>query len=169
MAVLFDSLIDRFVTEAPVAVMVRGAMANVLSTAEVDGVFRDHAERQYEDELLFSSVVEVLGWLVAAHPGVSTNDLSTYSMASEFEETHRGLDIAFSPEGWLKRFARLRPTKMADGLLAIARFSDPRKYKKSVRGPKTPPVRRKGTSHKHRAPLGESRKTQNPKVTALKG
>jgi hypothetical protein len=48
MAVLFDSLIDRFAAEAPVAVMVRAAMANILSTAEVDGVSRNHAERQYE-------------------------------------------------------------------------------------------------------------------------
>jgi hypothetical protein len=126
MAVLFDSLIDRFVAEAPVAVMVRAAMANVLSTAEVDGVSRNHAERQYEDEPFVSTVVEVSGRLVAAHPGISTNDLSTYSMASAFEETHRGLDIAFGPEEWLKRFARLRPTKMADELLTIARYADPR-------------------------------------------
>jgi hypothetical protein len=47
-------------------------------------------------------------------------------MASEFEETHRGLDIAFRPEEWLKRFARLRPAKMADELLTMARFADPR-------------------------------------------
>jgi hypothetical protein len=86
---------------------------------------------------LFSSVVEVLGSLVAAHPGVSTNDLSTYRIASEFEEMHRGLDIASGPEGWLKRFARLRQAKLAEELLTIARFADPIKYKKASAGKKT--------------------------------
>jgi hypothetical protein len=65
-------------------------------------------------------------------------------MASEFEETHRGLDIAFGPEEWLKRFARLRPAKMADELLTMTRFSDPVNYKKRVRGPNKTASKAKG-------------------------
>lgn len=60
----FEALMDRFAREAPVASMVRGLMSNVLSAKQLDTLFRDTAQRQYEDELLFSTVVELLGLVV---------------------------------------------------------------------------------------------------------
>lgn len=60
----WEVVIERFSREAPVATMVRGLLANILSPHELDAIFRDTAERQYEDELLFSSVVELLGLVV---------------------------------------------------------------------------------------------------------
>jgi hypothetical protein len=59
-----ESLIDRFARQAPVATMVRGLMANILSAQELDAIFRDAATRQYEGDLLFSSVIELLGLVV---------------------------------------------------------------------------------------------------------
>ena len=59
-----ESLIDRFAQQAPVATMVRGLMANILSAQELDAIFRDAATRQYEGDLLFSSVVELLSLVV---------------------------------------------------------------------------------------------------------
>ena len=61
----WGALIERFSRDAPVATMVRGLLANILSREELDAIFRDAAERQYEDELLFSSVVELLGLVVS--------------------------------------------------------------------------------------------------------
>jgi IS4 transposase len=66
-----DSLIDRFARQAPVAAMVRGLMANILSAAELDAIFRDTASRQREGKLLFSAVVELLSLVVTkSHPSL---------------------------------------------------------------------------------------------------
>jgi hypothetical protein len=44
--------------------MVRALMANILSARELDAIFHDCRERQYEDTLLLSSVVALLGLVV---------------------------------------------------------------------------------------------------------
>ena len=67
----FDALINRFTQQAPVATMVRAAMANILSPRELDAIFHDCRQRQYEDTLLFSSVVGLLSLVVSkAQPSV---------------------------------------------------------------------------------------------------
>jgi len=60
----FQGIIERFAKEAPVATMVRGLLANILASKELDAIFRGSAIRQYEDELLFSSLVELLHMVV---------------------------------------------------------------------------------------------------------
>lgn len=60
----FDAIIDRFAREAPVASMVRGLMSNILSAKQLNTLFRETAQRQYENEVLFSSVVELMGLVV---------------------------------------------------------------------------------------------------------
>jgi len=60
----FDAILQRFTEQAPVATMVRAAMANILSPAELDAIFEDCRERQYRDTLLFSSVVGLLALAV---------------------------------------------------------------------------------------------------------
>jgi len=60
----FDAILARFATQAPVATMVRAAMANILSPRELDAIFHDCRERQYQDTLLFSSVVGLLSLAV---------------------------------------------------------------------------------------------------------
>jgi IS4 transposase len=67
----FDALMDRFAHEAPVATMTRALMANILSIPELDAIFGDCRQRQYEDKLLFSSVVGLLSLVVTkAQPSV---------------------------------------------------------------------------------------------------
>jgi hypothetical protein len=61
----FDTLITRFAKQAPIATMVRGLMANVLSPAELNAIFRQTAKRQHESSLLFSTVVDLLGLVVS--------------------------------------------------------------------------------------------------------
>jgi hypothetical protein len=60
----WNTMIDRFAKEAPVATMVRGLMANILSATELNAIFHDRAEQQWENELLFSTVVELLSLVV---------------------------------------------------------------------------------------------------------
>jgi IS4 transposase len=61
---LLNSVFDRFVTESPVAVMVRGLLENVLTPESVDALFKQHAENQYTRELLFSQIVDLMGQVV---------------------------------------------------------------------------------------------------------
>jgi IS4 transposase len=62
---LFNPIIDRFTQAAPVATMVRVAMANVLSSRELDAIFHDCRERQYQGKLLFSSLVRLMSLVVS--------------------------------------------------------------------------------------------------------
>ena len=55
---------DRFVQFSPVTVMMRGVLEYTLPPSRLDELFREHAVQQYEDELLFSSAVNVLGLAV---------------------------------------------------------------------------------------------------------
>jgi hypothetical protein len=57
---LFKEVYDKFVEKAPVPVMARAALENCFGAAELDRIFAEHAARQREQELLFSSVVDLL-------------------------------------------------------------------------------------------------------------
>lgn len=56
---------ERFATFSPVTVMLRGIMEFVFPPERLDDLFREHAVRQYEDELLFSTAVDTLALAVA--------------------------------------------------------------------------------------------------------
>ena len=61
---LVNTLIDRFEKNAPVAVMTRALFANILAPQDLDDIFKDCAERQYEGDLLFSTAVHLLALAV---------------------------------------------------------------------------------------------------------
>jgi hypothetical protein len=63
---MMDGVLERFATRAPVAVMVRALLANVLSERELDAIFRDAAERQVEGQLLFSQVAGLMQLVVTS-------------------------------------------------------------------------------------------------------
>jgi hypothetical protein len=58
-------IFDAFVRESAVSVMARGILENILPPEELDALFAEHAVRQYEDELLFSTVFEIAALTVA--------------------------------------------------------------------------------------------------------
>jgi hypothetical protein len=64
-----DFVIERFEDQAPITVMIRAALENALSATRLDELFENHAQRQRNHELLFSSVCDLMG-LVALriHP-----------------------------------------------------------------------------------------------------
>lgn len=55
---------DRFAQYSPVTVMMRGIMEYVVPPERLDAIFRERAQQQYEDELLFSAAVNVLALAV---------------------------------------------------------------------------------------------------------
>jgi len=56
---------EAFAKSSPVTVMLRGILEYALPPQRIDELFRQHARSQYQDELLFSTVVGVLSLPVA--------------------------------------------------------------------------------------------------------
>lgn len=68
---LDGEILERFIDEAPVCVMVRATLQNVFAPDALDELFVQQAEQQYERELLFSSVVDLMSLVVCrVHPSV---------------------------------------------------------------------------------------------------
>lgn len=61
---VFEKVFERFAAESPVTVMMRAIMEYAVPPERLDEIFRKQAQSQYEDELLFSSAVEVLALAV---------------------------------------------------------------------------------------------------------
>jgi IS4 transposase len=70
---MFTEVMDRFVEQSPVSVMFRGTLENAVTPELLDEVFASTAKRQRVSELLFSSVVDLLG-LVVTGARRSVND-----------------------------------------------------------------------------------------------
>ena len=69
---VLDEVFERFAQQSPVAVMARAALEHALSPLAIDSLFEQVAERQYTRTLLFSSVVDLMGAVVARiHPAVN--------------------------------------------------------------------------------------------------
>jgi IS4 transposase len=58
--VVVEQLIERFAAATPVTVMARILLQRAVSPDVIDGVFAEHRGRQYERELLFSTLVKVM-------------------------------------------------------------------------------------------------------------
>lgn len=64
---LLNSVFERFVANSPVCVMLRGVLEFAFPPKCIDELFAKHAVDQYEDELLFSTVVDVLALAVTGN------------------------------------------------------------------------------------------------------
>ncbi len=62
---IYEDVFDLFCQDSPVTVMMRATLENVFSSPWLDQLFRDRAVHQYEDELLFSTVADLMGLAVA--------------------------------------------------------------------------------------------------------
>src|SRR5437588_853892 len=63
-AVILPKIFERFMNGSPVTVMLRGILEHALPAKDIDQLFTDTAEQQYTRELLFSSVVDLMGEVV---------------------------------------------------------------------------------------------------------
>ena len=59
---LMSKIFDRFVEKTPVSVMARAAMEHAMAP---EALFVKHADKQYTRELLFSSVIDLMGVVVS--------------------------------------------------------------------------------------------------------
>lgn len=57
---MFSEVLERFIKDSPVAVMVRGLLENLLNADQVDGWFNRVRQSQYTKEILFSSIVDLM-------------------------------------------------------------------------------------------------------------
>jgi hypothetical protein len=61
---LLGSVFDRFVQQKPFCVMARASLQRILAASSLDALFRSHATVQYQRELLFSQLTEVIARVV---------------------------------------------------------------------------------------------------------
>jgi IS4 transposase len=62
---ILAKVFERFADKTPVSVMARAAMEQALAPKSLDALFAEHADKQYTRELLFSSVVDLMGVVVS--------------------------------------------------------------------------------------------------------
>lgn len=61
---ILKEVYERFAEKTPVSVMVRATIENVLAADRLDELFEEHAEQQRPGELLFSTVLDIMGLVV---------------------------------------------------------------------------------------------------------
>jgi hypothetical protein len=70
--VVISAIFERFVETIPITVMVRAIMERIFAPEQLDQLFEEHAEQQYQRELLFSTVVGLMSLVVCGmYPSVS--------------------------------------------------------------------------------------------------
>lgn len=72
---ILDEVFERFIEESPLVVMLRVVLEQSLSAEEVDKLFVENAQEQYQKELLFSSVVSLMSLVVC---GIAQSVNSAY-------------------------------------------------------------------------------------------
>lgn len=111
---LFSPILDRFARRAPVSVMVRAALEHALAPDALDALFRKTADEQYEKQLLFSSVVDLMCMVVArVQPSMNAaylaiSDTLPVALASVYNKIN-GLESSVSAAMVAHSAARLRP------------------------------------------------------------
>ena len=88
-----DVIFQRFVEQAPVAVMARLALERAVNAEWVDEVFEQHRRRQYTHELLFSTVVDLMslvavGLRPSLHAAAKASKDLTVSMAALYDKVN---------------------------------------------------------------------------------
>lgn len=61
---MLSSIFEQFVEESPVSVMARGLMERVFAPEKMERLFETHAQQQYQQDLLFSSQVDLMSLVV---------------------------------------------------------------------------------------------------------
>ena len=89
----------------------------------------------------------VLAVLQAAHGEEAVRELSYYFFVLEISQIWLGMEVAVPPEEW--SFVRAATAEtLADWLLALARHADMAYFRRSKRGPKKPPTKKKAADRR---------------------
>ena len=80
MAISLGQVFEPCVTQRPICVMARGVLEHLFNAARIEALFTRTAEEQYTRELLFSSVVDLMGQVVL---GVQPSVHAAYQAQAE--------------------------------------------------------------------------------------
>jgi hypothetical protein len=61
---VFGKIFEQFVQSAPICVMTQALLENIFAPEKLDALFEQAAEQQYQRELLFSTLVDLMGFVV---------------------------------------------------------------------------------------------------------
>lgn len=124
---IFGEVLQRFVSQSPITVMMRAAMENAFSAELIDQVFVDTACQQRQGDLLFSTVVDLLS-LVVMGPHKSVNcayvarkEAVNVSVNSVYNKLN-GVETDVSRELVRRSASRLKSVVQAVGLPVQAVF-----------------------------------------------
>ena len=68
---MLSAIFDQFVEASPISVMARGLMENIFAPEKMNKIFETHAQQQFQQELLFSSQVDLMSLVVCGmYPSV---------------------------------------------------------------------------------------------------
>lgn len=114
---LLNKVFERFASKSPVTVMLRGALEYAFPPEYVDRLFRELSVNQYEDDLLFSTVVDVLSLAVtrnrkSVHSAyLASKEQVQVSVAALYKKL-QGVEPQVSQALVRESAARLRPLVM---------------------------------------------------------
>ena len=94
MNVALNAIVERFTQRSPVTVMVRRTLEHALSSQWIDEVFEAQRDKQYTRELLFSSVVDLMGLVAmglrpSLHAAAQSAPDLTVSLAALYDKVNR--------------------------------------------------------------------------------
>ncbi|EPX59576.1 Mobile element protein [Cystobacter fuscus DSM 2262] len=92
--VALNTIVERFTQRSPVTVMVRRTLEHALSSQWIDEVFEAQRDKQYTRELLFSSVVDLMGLVAlglrpSLHAAAQSAPDLTVSLAALYDKVNR--------------------------------------------------------------------------------
>ena len=69
---MLSQILERFVEDSPITVMAQTLMSRIFAPDHIDVLFEKYAQRQYQQDLLFSSLVDLMSTVVCGiHPSVN--------------------------------------------------------------------------------------------------
>src|SRR5579859_2315632 len=118
---ILSEIFDRFVQHSPVSVMVRATLQNVLSQERLDKLFDGTAVRQRTNELLFSTVADLMGSVVcrvrpsvhAAYQSRTDIQVSVKALYDKLKRVEPGVSQALVRETAERMGAIVRRTRGA--------------------------------------------------------
>lgn len=91
---ILDAVLERFVAHSPITVMAQLGLERVLAPSWVEELFEEHRGRQYQRELLFSTVVDIvalvaLGLRPSVHAAARARQDLGVSLAALYDKLNR--------------------------------------------------------------------------------
>lgn len=69
---MLSEILEKFVEDSPITVMAQTLMSKIFAPENIDHLFEKYAQRQYQQDLLFSSVVDLMSTVVCGiYPSVN--------------------------------------------------------------------------------------------------